>query len=265
MNINRLLKIFNHQNYMRCIMSSKPVKGKVESNCTYPDDYKGPKPIVEQINILAEKFGLSPDEALKYVKEVLPTLELPEGAEGWFAFPSVLALAKKEFPEVICLAKQYCRAVQFILMEISISRRFRNLVERKITPSYIRTHAYTAKMLKKLAETQPGAIQVCAAQLGMRHRGKSVRRARETFEVNEFGMTSFIGGSIVFIHKERLSYDKELSFDCPGDEFNGSVFDIFSHVPYATFYRFYKKVMFGIGSTKSVNSEYGSASLFLSQ
>ena len=46
---------------------------EVESSCRYPREYKGPRLIVEQINALADTFGLDPASALEYAKN-LPAL-----------------------------------------------------------------------------------------------------------------------------------------------------------------------------------------------
>ena len=81
---------------------------KVRSSYTYPKEYKGPKPVADQIKTLAKIFGLDPSHAIEFAKN-LPAL--PEGAEGWFAIPSVDALAKKRFPEVTDPAQKYCQAV----------------------------------------------------------------------------------------------------------------------------------------------------------
>ncbi|OGM01132.1 hypothetical protein A2480_00425 [Candidatus Uhrbacteria bacterium RIFOXYC2_FULL_47_19] len=69
---------------------------EVHSDCAYPPKYEGPKPITDQIRAIAKIFGLNPSQALEFAQR-LP--ELPEGAEGWFAVPSVDTLTKKFFFE----------------------------------------------------------------------------------------------------------------------------------------------------------------------
>src|SRR3989338_5784156 len=201
---------------------------EVKSNYTYPKEYKGPKPINDQILAIAKIFDLHPSHALEFAK-TLP--ELPNGAEGWFAIPSVDALAAKHFHKVTVPTKKYCQAVQLVHAKIADSRSFYNSREGQITPAKLRVHARTAHALDLIAETQKGDILIVAAQLGMRHRGKSVRRAREFFVANEFGLGSLAVGSIVLTHPERLVRWEELDMDCSGDEFSPEADGDFSRSP----------------------------------
>ncbi|MEK7646807.1 MAG: hypothetical protein AAB378_00325 [Patescibacteria group bacterium] len=241
---------------------------EVRSNYTYPKKYKGPKPIADQIKALAKIFDLDPSQALANARN-LPAL--PEGAEGWFAIPSVDALGSKHFPEVTDPAEKYCQVVKLVHAKIVASRSFYNYREGQITPTQLRVHARTAEALKSLALTQKGdpsidsgqAILIVAAQLGMRHRGKSVRRAREVFVGNEFGLGSLAVGSIVLIHPERLVRWEELDMDCSGDEFSPEADGGFSRSP---FFRFDGgRVEFGTYFVGDPRVSFGSVSGFLSQ
>lgn len=72
--------------------------------------YEGPKPIKKQIAMIAEIFDLDSSRALDFLFiKNLPML--PNGAEGWFAIPSIDALVKKCFPEVSDPNQKYCQAV----------------------------------------------------------------------------------------------------------------------------------------------------------
>lgn len=240
--------------------SNQYANEEVRSNYTYPKEYKGPKPITDQIKALAKIFDLDPSQAIEFAKN-LPAL--PEGAEGWFAIPSVDALAKKHFPEVTDPAQKYCQAVQLVHAKIEASRSFYNYREGQITPAQLRVHARTAHALDLIAETQKGDILIVAAQLGMRHRGKSVRRAREVFVVNEFGLGSLAVGSIVLTHPERLIRWEELDMDCSGDEFSPEADGDFSESPY--FFFDDGKVKFGTYFVDDPIDTFGSVSGFLSQ
>ena len=206
-------------------ISDQYANEEVGSNYAYPKEYKGPKRIEYQIRALAKILDLDPSQALEFAKN-LPAL--PDGAEGWFAIPSVDALAKKHFPEVTDPAQKYCQAVQLVHAKVAASRPFHNYYEGQITPAQLQVHARTAHALTYLAETQKGDlptgqtdILIVAAQLGMRHRGKSVRRARKVFMANEFGLGSLAVGSIVLTHPERLVRScEELNMNCSGDEFS---------------------------------------------
>ena len=233
---------------------------EVKSNFTYPKEYKGHKPIVEQIMAIGLKLDLDPYHAMEYAKK-LPAL--PQGAEGWFAIPSVTALVAKFFPEVIEPAQQYCRAVQLIHEKIKESRPFYNWREGQIRPSQLRVHARTAHALDMVAEQQKGDILIVACQLGMLHRGQSVRRAREVFAATEFGLTSLAVGSIVLVHPERLVRYEELDMDCSGDEFSDDGDDSFCRAPCFGF--FGGRVGFGADGVSYAGGVYGSASAFLPQ
>src|SRR3989338_1188465 len=230
---------------------------EVKSNYTYPKEYKGPKPINDQIKAIAKIFGLDPSHALEFAK-TLP--ELPNGAEGWFAIPSVDALAAKHFPEVTDPIQKYCQAVHLVHTKIADSRSFYNYREGQITPAQLRVHARTAHALDLIAETQKGDILIVPCQLGMRHRGQSVRRAREVFVANEFGFGSLAVGSIVLTHPERLVRWEELDMDCSGDEFSPEADGDFSKSP---FFRFYGgKVKFGTAFVGGPLGGFGSVSGF---
>lgn len=249
-------------------MSNQYANEEVRSSYTYPKEYKGPKPIADQIKAIAKIFDLDPASALEYAKN-LP--QLPDGAEGWFAIPSVDALAAKHFPGVTDPAQKYCQAVQLVHAKIAASRSFYNYREGQITPAQLRVHARTAHALDLIAETQKGdpstgsgqAILIVAAQLGMRHRGKSVRRAREVFVANEFGLGSLAVGSIVLTHPERLVRWEELDMDCSGDEFSPVAVGGFSESPCFGFDG--GKVRFVTGFVDYPDGSFGSVSGFLSQ
>lgn len=240
-------------------VSDQYANEEVRSSYTYPKEYKGPKPINDRVKAIAKIFGLDPSHALEFAK-TLP--ELPNGAEGWFAIPSVDALAAKHFPEVTDPIQKYCQAVQLVHTKIADSRSFYNYREGQITPAQLRVHARTAHALDLIAETQKGDILIVAAQLGMRHRGKSVRRAREVFVANEFGLGSLAVGSIVLTLPERLVRWEELDMDCSGDEFSPEAGGGFSKSPCFFFYD--GRVIFAARLVAYPNVLFGSVCGFLS-
>ena len=236
---------------------------EVSSSYMYPKEYRGPKPIANQIKAIAEIFGLDPSQALDFAKNLS---ELPEGAEGWFAIPSVEALAKKHFPEATDPAEKYCRAVQLVHAKIAASRSFCNYREGQITPAQLRVHARTAHALDLIAETQKGDILIVAAQLGMRHGNpivRSVRRAREVFVANEFGLGSLAVGCMLLSHPEREVQWEQLHVDCAGDEFAPEADGDFSIAP--VFYFNDGWVRFDTSFVGNANDRYGTSSGFLPQ
>lgn len=201
----------------------------VSSNYTYPKEYKGPKPIAEQVKTIATMFGLDPTQALEFAKN-LPTL--PEGSEGWFAIPKVSAVATKQFPAITDKAEQYCEVVKLVHTKLAESRSFYNYRNGEIVPNKLRQHARTVNFLEHLESEQQGDILIIAVQYGMGHRGKSVRRARETFASNEFGLGAFAVGCMALVHPERYVVRwEELDTDCAGDEFAPSADGDFSESP----------------------------------
>ena len=231
----------------------------VSSSYTYPKEYKM-KPIEEQVKFIAEKFGLDPTQALEFIK-VLPAL--PEGAEGWFAIPKVSSVAKKHFSAITDSAEQYCEATKLVHSKLAESRSFYNYREGQITTAQIRQHPRTISFLKQLETEQQGDILIIAVQYGMRHRGKSVRRARETFSGNEFGLGAFALGCMALVHPERYVHWEELDTDCPGDEFAPGADGVFSRAPFFCFGG--GGLGFGAGDVSRARGYCGSASAFVPQ
>lgn len=219
--------------------TNKYASEEASSNYAYPAEYRGPRPIAEQIETLAKMFGLDPQSALAYA-EHLP--ELPAGAEGWFAFPRQVVLTA-------------------IHSKIAETRPFHNWREKQMDS--FRTHARTVAFTEKLvAEQGPGDILIVAAQLGMRHRGCSTRRADEKFVRNEFGLTAEMGAAIALTHPERFVRWEELDMDLPGTEFDdpGSD-DRFDRRAYLSWND--GEVKFGTHHVSDAYAFFGSASGFL--
>jgi hypothetical protein len=208
---------------------------EVSSSYKYPKGYKGPKPISTQVDILAGIFSLSLGNTSEFLNKVLPSRELCAGAEGRFAVASVDAVAKRFFPEIKDPAERYVRAVTLGLEKLAASRPFYNYREGQLTTENFRRHVRTAHALDLIREKQTGDILVLDAQLGMRHRGRSVRRAREIFNANEFGLGAWEVINIALTHPERLVTYEELDMDCAGDEFDPGEDDGFSHAPVLLF------------------------------
>ncbi|MCX6753690.1 MAG: hypothetical protein NTV03_01380 [Candidatus Nomurabacteria bacterium] len=230
------------------------------SSYTYPSEYKGSKPIDEQIRTVASLFGLDWTEAMEFAKN-LPTL--PEGAEGWFAIPKVSAVGKKFFPAITDPAQQYCEVVKLVHTKLAESRSFYNYRDGEIVPSKLRQHSRTVDFLEHLEAEQAGDILILAVQYGMKHRGESVRRARETFAGNEFGLTSFVLGCMALVHPERFVRWEELDTDCAGDEFSPVADGVFSRAPF--FYFGNDRLRFGAYGVSDAFGYFGAASGFVPQ
>lgn len=150
---------------------------EVESSYVYPEDYKA-KGITAQTNILRQ---LVP--GIGFADEKLAEQPLPPNAEGWFAIPRWQKVAET-----------YGKAVEKVLELIKQQHKgkFYNWREGKLGEQYLRQYERTAKKLQVLGDQQKDYdILVIPAQFGFHHRGRSVRRAREVFTANEFGLGAF--------------------------------------------------------------------------
>lgn len=236
---------------------------EVESSYTYPKEYRGPKPIGAQVDILAKEFGLSLGYVSEFIEKTLPTMKLPQGAEGWFAIPSVDAVAKRFFPEVTDPAEKYCRAIDLVLEKLGKSRNFYNYREGETGNRYLKQSARTLHALDLIAEGQNGDILIVPVQYGMRHRGRSVRRARECFTANEFGLGAFALGCMALVHPERYVRWEQLHTDCAGDEYAPLAVGDFSKSP---LFIFSDGVLeFGTGGVSDAFDDFGSVSAFVPQ
>jgi len=223
------------------------VNEEMESSYGYPLDYRI-KDITKQINILHQFF---PDIGL--ADEKIVEQPLPANAEGWFAIPKWQLVAET-----------YNEAVQKVLDLIKKQRKgkFHNWRENKLEEEYLRQHEHTVKKLEMLAEQQKGYdILVVAAQSGIKHRGRSVRRVREVFMTNEFGLGAFEIGCILLVYPERLQHCYDLWIDCAGNEYAFDAVDDFSCVPCFGFYS--GKVRFETSCLDYASIYRGSASGFL--
>lgn len=221
---------------------------EVESSYAYPKGYKV-KGIAEQTNILRQLFP-----GIGFADEKLAEQPLPPNAEGWFAIPKWQTLAPT-----------YGEAVEKVLAMIGSKRTFYNYRKGQTGPEYLRQHAKTVKMFQKLGDEQKDFdILVVPTQFGLRHRGHSVRRAREVFMANEFGLGAFAIGIMLLTHPEREVQWEQLHVDCAGDEFAPDADGDFSDAP-VFFYFSGSEVRFGAGWYGCADGGCGSASAFLSQ
>jgi len=233
----------------------------------YPEEYKGPKLIEDQIKALASicDSKVDPSCALAFARN-LPDLKsfVPEdalGYTGWFATLWDEALVAL-FPEETDRARRYCLGVNLMVEKIALTRPFTNWRNNQIDTAHLRIHPRTMQAMDQIALTQRGGILLLACQLGIRHGGRSVRRARELFLGNEYGTGSLMGTSIVYNHPERLMRYKELDMDLPGDEFSGDGDVQFVHAPLLSFH---DGARFDTNAVSYADGDFGSSSFFVPQ
>lgn len=220
---------------------------EISSDYTYPDGY-AIRPIAEQVTKLQELFP-----KLNGANLEIANGELPEGAEGWFAIPRWDKLGKI-YNEAF---KQ-----QIIPVLAKIFPRFHNYRKGELSAKYLRQHQRTIEMWEQIATEQKGHdILIVPAQFGLRHRGRSVRRAREMFDANEFGLGAFATGCMLLTHPDRLVCWEQLHFDCAGDEYDWDADGDWTISPYFHFRD--DRVRFSARYVYDVNGRFGASSAFL--
>ncbi len=180
---------------------------EVESKYGYPQGF-AVRPVCEQLLTLVNIFpGLDASKALACSKE---KRALPEGMDGLFAIPKWEKIAKT-----------YNEAVEKVIVAIEKSGRpFQNWRKGELNAKYLKRSERTEKAMAAISNKQDGDFIVIPAQLGMLHRGRSIRRAREVMKDKEFGLGAYEMGIILLTHPERLQAYENLWIDCPGDEYS---------------------------------------------
>ncbi len=230
-------------------VSNQFANEEVKSSYGYLSGYK-PKGITEQTNILRQLLP-----GIGFADEKLASQLVPESAEGWFAIPKWQSVAPT-----------YGEAVQKVLDLIKKTRdgKFYNYREGQLGPKNLRQSEKSAKMFQKFGEEQKDFdILVIPAQFGILHRGRSVRRAREVMNANQFGLGAFAIGIMLLTHPERLQNYDDLWIDCAGDEFSPGADGDFSEAPLFDFGD--GRVGFRTDWVSDAYDLYGSASGFVPQ
>ena len=219
---------------------------EVSSKYGYLSGYKKPKDVIEQTNLLRQLF---PGVGFADENMVRPVVA---NAEGYFAIPRWQSIAPT-----------YGEAVQKVLdaLNKAYKGKFKNWREGQLGPDQLRQSAKSAAAWEQIGEAQKGFdILVVPAQFGLRHRGRSVRRAREVMESNEFGLGAFAVGIMLLTHEDRLKHYDDLYVDCAGDEFHDpQVSDApFGRAP--IFFFVGDGLRFGAGWSGDASDGFGSAS-----
>lgn len=223
---------------------------EVPSHVGYPPDHKV-RSIEEQTATLRLFFPELGD-----ANEGLAKRDVPEHAEGWFAIPKWQKVAPT-----------YVEAVKRVLNAIDRTRnsRFHSRNDDLTTQRSLRQSAKTEEMFAKICEEQSDHdILVVPAQFGLRHRGRSGRRARRLMPPDELGLGVFAVGVMILTHPERFSHHRnKLWVLCAGDELDNGV----SEMPIFRFPRIDNEGEIVLSSTPDNLSSpvSGSASAFVLQ
>jgi hypothetical protein len=196
-------------------VSDKFKSEQVPSSHGYPPKYQV-RPVEAQVTELRKLFP-----SLGSCMEKLSHKPLLVGAEAWFAIPRWQALAPT-----------YNEAVELVLGALATRRKISNRVIGRLGPTYLRQSDRTKLAEKILSDQQQRQdFLVVGGQLGMRHRGRSARRARVAMDGNEFALGAFAVACILLTHSERLSSESALMIDCSGDEYSFQGDYTFNRVP----------------------------------
>lgn len=242
-------------------VSDRYANEEVRSTWTYPPEYEGPAPIGEQAATLAALLSLPIEATMAFIKRALPKLTLPDLAEGWFAVPTVEAIAAKHFPNVKDPGERYCRALNLLIEKLDKTRAVYNYRDGELTPDRLTRTARTVEALTAITGYQKAAIIVIPAGFGRRHRGRSTRRAREVLRSDEFGLGGLEVGSMAATHSKRFVRWEQLHTDCPGDDFASEPGAVPDRAPIWNFYD--DGLRFSTGRVDDACGGCGSASGFL--
>jgi hypothetical protein len=223
---------------------------EVESNFGYPEGFQI-RSVKEQVETL---LSLEPFKHLdaSHVED-LAGGKLPGGAEGWAVIPKSLQVAKG-----------YHEALELALRMLVADRRFQNWREGELTEKHLRLTEKKANAHAKLDE-QPGDFWVFPFQFGLRHRGRSVRRARALFTQSEFGLGAYEAAVLLLTHPDRITGPGQLYVDCAGVEYSpDAAGDFFSCLYFYWDYSYELLELYDDG-TDLVGKQWGSCSGFVAQ
>jgi hypothetical protein len=242
---NRLIPIFKN-------LGELPYADEeVESNDGYPKEWSF-KSVLEQVKVLQsfEEFkNLDATHVIK-IAEKYELPEVPEEADGLVVIPK---LSK--------VASSYNEATELMTDLMAKHRKdWYNYRKGYLGPEYLRLTEKTQQALTKLERETPGDYLVIPVQTGLRHRGRSVRRARVMFGESEFGLGPYEVGIILLVHPERLQQYEHLSVDCAGCEYSPDAGGEFSH--YLYFFWSGGELKFDDDRVDIAHRHYGSASGF---
>jgi len=209
---------------MRLSVSQDFADEEVPSTYGYLSGYRKPKSMAEQMRILQASFE---ELASSTHDESALQGPFPEWVEGPFALPRWQLLAKT-----------YGEAVERVLAELSktLGDKFINYRKGKLGPDHLRESAKKAAAFEAIAEAQKGHdVLVVPAQFGIRHRGRSVRRALAVMGSGEFGLGAFEMGIMLLTHTNRLQNLNDLWIDCAGDEYSYEADGQFLGAPFFDF------------------------------
>ncbi len=163
-----------------------------------------PKSIYEQIDAISQEFNLPKESALQFLARGFPQAITPGEAKGWFALPTICAVAEQFFPDCKDPIKKYSKVTELALDKISKrSWEFENL-ECKSTPEKFFLAERTRLALEAISINQSGAIIILPVKFNTK-----INLASE----DEFPLGSFYTACLGLTHFERYSQIKPEAVD----------------------------------------------------
>lgn len=230
----------------RCSAPDRFIDEDLDSRYGYPVGYRKSRDISEQITCLLKFFP-----NLRYVNGSPRQIYVPKGFEGYVAIPRWEALAPT-----------YGDAVEMAIGVLCCARGLGFYAQYDcFGPRYLRQYQKTALAFQTASDQQDSDILIIPGQFGLRHRGRSVRRAREVMSVSEFGLGIFAVAIMLLTHPDRISNYNDLGIDCAGDEFSPSADGNFLFAPYFVFHNGKLKLI--MRKRSRAHERFGSASAIL--
>lgn len=178
---------------------------EVYSDFGYPKEYYV-RMLEEQLQVWKKYF---PELKSDHVSELASGgIDFSMDTEGWGVIP-----------KIFMVGGSYYEALEKMLKILNKEREFKNNRGEELGPNNLRLARQTDKALRKLEQDTPGDFLVIPFQFGMRHQGRSVRRARVCFAKNEFGFGPYEVAALLITHPDRITGLDQLYIDCGGCEY----------------------------------------------
>lgn len=177
---------------------------EVSSPYTYPSTFALAS-VTEQVETLRAIFPQFAGCDFSFAVQTLPY-----GAEGNFVIPRWQLLATT-----------YHHAVGLVLEELqsAFGTSF-SLLNKLIKPENLKQISRTAEAMHRIEAAQEDCgLLIMPGQFGMRHRGRSHRRAIAVMRKHEFPLGIFAVACLLLSHRKRLTRDLDLWACADGDVF----------------------------------------------
>lgn len=190
---------------------------KVESRFFYPDGYK-PSSVEEQVAILLSRLDWLDTS---HVADIVAGWGQYEQADGLYVVPKPTVLAAH-----LDLGDHWTNfgllTEQGPFAALAFQRTFTNYRAGELGPDRYRLADLARTALETLEANQPGDLLVFPAQTGRLYTGFSIRNSRWEIEhaanPKQWPIPAYCGGWMIYANAHRLSTNKNLCIDFPGDE-----------------------------------------------